>query len=304
MTVSQGTSAHEAPSVTHMQWPAERFYWAVLDGSAVTGINAAKRRERLGYLFESVLPGVEIEDVHAVYRAIPNQRYVACGMTRTELGDSVPPHAITLTPETMPSFIDDIGDVDPSEFNLLTGDLLPQPLRKLQRRAMLTTITALTLIALLLVVGLERRRIDFADRTAVVDEQRTAVYDDVLGPRAITTSALPAEQILIAELRSLRQTRRAGKSDSGNQAAGPAMADCSQVLAGLLALWPADIPTQTDSITVTATVITARADVESMTDAQRLADALGSLDGWQLQQPQTQAGATSVNVTLRWEAMP
>ena len=50
----------------HLRWPAERFYWAVLDASQVSAVSG-KLNQRLGYLFENFLPGVAIENVQAVY---------------------------------------------------------------------------------------------------------------------------------------------------------------------------------------------------------------------------------------------
>ena len=54
-------------------WPARRFYWAVLDTTGLVRARTGRgpTTTQLGYVFENVLPGVQIEQMHAVYRRLP-----------------------------------------------------------------------------------------------------------------------------------------------------------------------------------------------------------------------------------------
>ncbi len=287
-------TSHDA---LHLRWPAERFYWAILDTSSVP-VTVRSRRERLGYLFESVLPGVAIEQVQTVYQRLPGdgKRTLACGLPKNVLKDDVDPSAVTLTPDSAPGFLD--GQVDLARLNLLTGSFLPQPVRHLRRRWLLHICLLFTLCAALLIVGLERRsslhRGTMNDLTAAHD----TIIKHVLGSDAPLpgAGALPGtgELRLIAQRRRLEQTRSDDLpvSSVGNAAA---------ILAQLLALWPQDLHTQTQSISITTSSITVRASVPTMSDAQTLADAFASMNGWRLQQPQSEARRDRVDVTLHLE---
>ena len=280
----------------HLRWPADCFYWAILDTSSMP-VTVRSQRERLGYLFESVLPGVAIEQVQTVYQRLPGdaKRILACGLPKRVLEDDVDQSALTLTPEVGPSFLEE--PIGLAQLNLLTGSFLPQPVRHLRRRRLLNVGLIFTLCATLLIVGFERRtslhRRTVNDLTATHD----TIIKQVLGSNAPPpgAGALPGGELrLIAQRRRLEQTRSDDLpiSEVGNAAA---------ILARLLALWPQDLHTQTQSISITTSSITIRALVPTMADAQRLADAFSSLDQWRLQQPQSEARRDRVDVTLRFE---
>ncbi len=279
----------------HLRWPAERFYWAILDTSSMP-VSVRSRQERLGYLFESVLPGVAIEEVQTVYQPLPGdtKRILACGLPKKVLEDEVDPSAVTLTPESLPSFLE--GSIDLARLNLLTGSFLPQAVRHLRRRWRLHVCLILTFCAALLIVGLERRtsvhRRTINDLTAAHD----TIIKQVLGSDTAFPEALPGagELRLIAQRRRLEQTRSYDLpiNEIDNAAA---------ILARLLALWPQDLHIQTQSIAITTSSITARASVPTMADAQTLADAFTSMNGWRLRQPQSEARRDRIDVTLRFE---
>ena len=291
-----GSTAHDAP---HLRWPADRFYWAILDASSLPGrLTGRSRRqhERLGYLFESVLPGVTIEEVQAVYQRLPGDtnRLLACGITRNELEQEVDQCALTLSPQTAPAFVDE--RIEPAALNLLTGRFLPGAVRRAHRRLTLSIGLVLTLCVVLVIVGLERRT--SAQRRAHDDvlTARTAILEQALGSAApIPGKGIPgagAELRVTAERRRLEQTR-------SHDVAVSELHDSAQVLARLLGLWPSDVPAQTESLLINSTSITIRAQVPSMTDAQRLADALAGFPNWQLHQPQSESRRDHVQVTLR-----
>ena len=288
-----GSTAHDAP---HLRWSADRFYWAILDASSLPGrLTGRSRRqdERLGYLFESVLPGVTIEQVQAVYQRLPGdtKRVLACGIARNVLEQEVDQCALTLSPQTAPAFVDE--RIEPAALNLLTGRFLPGAVRRAHRRLILSIGLVLTLCAVLVIVGLERRT--NAQRRAQDDvlTARTAILEQILGSAApIPGAGAGAELRLTAERRRLEQTR-------SQDVAVSELHDSARVLARLLALWPSDVPAQTESLSISSTSITIRAQVPSMADAQRLADALARFPKWQLHQPQSESRRDHVQVTLR-----
>ena len=281
----------------HVRWPAERFYWAVLDGSPLPGASwlAGRRRlKQLGYLFENVIPGVAIEEIQAVYRQLPSsgRRYLACGVPRERLREELDAQAVTLAPESMPSFIEE--PLDPAELNLLTGPFLPQAIRTARRRLLPAAALLLAACSALLTLGLERRvRATEAEAQAVLAAW-AAILQEVLGAGALQAGSQPPQLRLTAELRQLEQTRR-------DDPVANDIVDCAVVLGRLLSLWPSDLSTRTESIAVAPESLSLRATVANMADAQRLADALRPLSGWQLEQPQSEAQRDAVIVGLRFQ---
>lgn len=288
------STAHDAP---HLRWPADRFYWAILDTSSMPGrpIGRSQRQhERLGYLFESVLPGVTIEEVQAVYQRLPGdaKRVLACGLPKNVLNNDVDASAVTLTPESAPSFLE--GSVDLARLNLLTGSFLPHTVRHLRRRWLLHVCLIFTLCAALLIVGLERRTNRHRHWINDLTAAQATTIKQVLGPNTTLPGAGAGELRLIAQRRRLEQTRSDDLpvSKVGNAAA---------ILTRLLAPWPQNLHVQTQSLSITSSSITIRASVPTMADAQTLADAFVSINGWRLQQPQSEARRDRVDVTMRFE---
>lgn len=290
------STSHDAP---HLRWPADRFYWAILDTSTMPGrltVRSRRQHERLGYLFESVLPGVTIEQVQAVYQRLPGdaKRVLACGIPCNVLEQEVDQAALTLSPQTAPAFVAE--RIEPAALNLLTGHFCPGSVRRAHRRLILSIGLALTLCAVLVIVGLERRTSAQGRAQDDVFTARTAILEQVLGSAApISGKGIPgagAELRMTAERRRLEQTR-------SHDVAVSELHDSARVLARLFALWPSEIPTQTQSLSISSTSITIRAQVPGMADAQRLAYALARFPNWQLHQPQSESRRDHVQVTLR-----
>jgi hypothetical protein len=279
-------------SERHMRWAADRFYWALLDGGLLP--RGGKRRRQLGYLFERFLPGLAIEQVQAVYRAVPGarNRFLACGAPAEKLREQLDSGALTLGPQSLPAFVD--APLDPAALNLLTGDLLPEAVRRLRRRAVSLVVAAVIGCCLLLVAGLERRERAVEAHAACVLAAQAAIIERALGSAAPGGNAQPPQVRLIAALRQLEQTRR-------EDPAAADVLDCSVVMSEFLKLWPAALHVSTESIVVAPDSISVRAIVATMVDAQLLADALGRLSGWRLLQPQSEARKGDVVVSLRLE---
>ncbi len=277
-------------SERHVRWPAERFYWALLDGSRLP--RWGKRRSQLGYLFERFLPGLPIEGVQAVYRALPNarNRFLACGAPADKLREELDNRAVTLTPQALPAFVHE--PFDPAALNLLTGAFLPEFVRRLRSRATFLAAAVVIGCCLLLFVGLERRRVAVEAHTTGVLAAQTTIIERALGPGAPGASTQPPQVRLVAALRQLEQTRREDPAAAG-------VLDCSVVMSEFLKLWPAALHVSTESIVVAPDSVNVRAIVATMGDAQLLSDALGGLSGWRLLQPQSESRKDDVVVSLR-----
>ncbi len=280
----------------HLRWPVERFYWAVLDGSlvpAASRLGARRLRQGLGYVFESVLPGIPIEEVHAIYQRLPGQqrRYLACAVPLSALEQEVPKGALSLSPESLPDFVTDA--VDPHRLNLLTGKFLPGHLRGLRRRSMLSLALIALLCAVLLSFGSERRVRAVQQQVGRVVEAKLAVYEQVLGAEAIG-GRLPTERLLTAELRTLERTR-------SSDAPVDDIADCSTVLSNLLARWPTSVTVDVQTLSIAPEAITVGGSVPAMEDVQRLWDAFQAMPGWRAEPPQSKTSGDRVTFTLSFK---
>lgn len=287
--ISPGTDA----TTQHVRWPAERFYWGLLDTSKVKVRATWSRQrleERLGYLFEGVLPGVAVEDVHAVYEELPGGgRHLACAVPRSVLDEEVVAEAVTLTPEVVPPFAD--GQVEPARFNLLCGRYRPRAVRTLERRWILVVLLFAAAASGAVIFGLERRAAAVGKRIAALEAASHQMIQEALGFDAMRGSQPPSIR-LTAERRRLEQTR------GGDQSVAE-VADVTGVVGKLLAAWPADVYVEAESITVTPALITIRGQVPTMADVQKLADSLGSFRGWRVQVPRSEAQRGRVEVTVQ-----
>ncbi len=276
----------------HLTWPAERFYWAVLDASSLPAGGRLERR--LGYLFEASVPGMDAEHLHAVYRRLPgNGRYVACGLPCDE-ADAAAAAALSLTPESLPPFVAE--PVEPAMLNLLTGRFAPPAVRTLRRRWIGLVAIVVLLCAALATLGLERRVLAAKRGLESLEAARGALLDDVLGADS-GGGGQPATLRLTAERRRLERTRDADV-DVG------AVTNGALMLASLLAHWPADVHATAESVSVGDGSVTVRAAVPTMADAQRFADAFAPMSGWRLRQPRSETRRDDVAVTLVLEAVP
>ncbi|MFG0282916.1 MAG: hypothetical protein ACF8R7_00700 [Phycisphaerales bacterium JB039] len=259
-----------------MTMPPERFYWAVLDEPCPRRLSP-RRRARLGFAFESVLP-VPIESVHTAYIPIPGGA-LACAMERSDLEQARADGAISLTPASMPDGAGDrLGnDLPPQRLNLLTGPFEPLSLMRRRRRRAVEAVAAMLLVTAALAIGIQRRIAASSASAVAADQLRSALLAEVL-PRDPTSTQAP-ELRLVAELRRLQRTRAA---PSGAIAA----TDAAAPLAALLAAWPADLHVRTRQVRATPTEIQIQVALDAIEDADALAAALGAASGWEARLPQ------------------
>jgi hypothetical protein len=176
--------------------------------------------------------------------------------------------------------------------NVLTGRYAPAALRRVRRRALVTGLLCLAACGTLATIGLERRVAAARSLAVSIRAAEAAMIGDVLGPEPARAGAPAPQTRLTAELRQLRQTRQ-------DDPAARDVADCAASLGALLAHWPGDLFVRTESVVVAPGSISLSASVESMGDAQRLADALGRVPGWRIRQPQSEVRRDSPALHFR-----
>lgn len=267
----------------HVQWPAERFYWGVIDASVLPP--RRRRREQLGFLFEPWVPQ-PFDELQAVYEPLGDGRYLACAVVRAELAQ-LGADIETLTPKEVPSFV--VDKIEPGRLNLLTGCFTPPAVRRLERRWAQAAVLIFLVWVLSVAVGLGRRAGALERRAQRLSAQEENVYRVVLGP---ATGVLPRPLQLEAELRNLRQTR-------SPTARVLEPSDASLVLGELLGRWPDGLAVETDSIHITPDSIHLQCTLKSTAQVQQLASAVGELPGWKLLQPTIRSQADSVRATIQ-----
>lgn len=269
---------------------AARFHWALLD-EPCPRLLSPRRRARLGYTFESVLPA-PIESVHAAY-APAGDRTVACAMDRDELEQIRAGGAIALHPAAAPAFIADQVEPPLDRLNLLTGAFEPPALTRHRRRRALETIAAIILVTAILGLGAQRRIDAARAAAAAADTARLALLADILPPAPGATQA--PELRLVGELRRLQRTRAAPAADL-------APPDAAAPLADLLAAWPADLHVRTRQLRASPTEVHIQVAFDAIEQADVLAAALGEARGWQARFPQVgpeRSGGYLASITLR-----
>lgn len=274
-----------------LRLPSERFYWAVLDTSRLSGTTRSRPRQ-LGYLFESVLPE-PIDSVYAIYRSLGGDRTLACGISVQELAAATTPDTTTLGPASLPHFLtEQVGDaISTADLNLLVGPHEPPGIRRHRRRLTLAVCAAGIVATALLIVGQQRRAGQLDQARALREAAIAAIYDQTIGP---PTGSLPQDARLTAELRMLDRTR-----GPRQEAVGPA--EVTPQLAGMLASWPSDLHIQTEQLAVGPTLISLNARLPDEAAAERFEAELLAPPGWRKTQPSIQAERGEIIVRVRME---
>ena len=133
-------------------WPAERFYWAVLDAPGAG--RPGELPPGLSAMLEDDAP-IRACDVHAVGVPLAGDRLAVCAAERRELAD-LPAGVLSLCPAGLPAFLEGEG-VAPDRFNLLVGMYEPRPYRLARIRRHAVAAAVVVLCGLLVCVGLLRR---------------------------------------------------------------------------------------------------------------------------------------------------
>ncbi|MFG0328790.1 MAG: hypothetical protein ACF8PN_02720 [Phycisphaerales bacterium] len=284
-----------------IRWTPDRFYWAILDRASAPEplpLRRRRRREQLGYLFEHAIP-TPIESIHAEYVELPDDRWLAIGVCRDTLEQSLPDEATRLTPIEAPGHLRSaLESVDLEKLNLLTNDAEPPRVGKSRRQWAIVAATLSAAILSVLIFGTDRRRRICESAMNRTNDITEAVYTAVV-PDHGDPSLQPASIRMIGELRRLK----AAESGATLVRDAALSNDAAQALVEFLRHWPRNTTVRTESLSVSDAGVTVVLLTDSTEDASRFVAGWTDLEGWRRLQPQVrEAGREGVRLTLRFES--
>lgn len=229
---SQSRTASEEV-LTTVNWPAERFYWALIHGSTA-GVLANRGGRQLDHLPEGLLDEIQgrlpepLEYLHAV--AIPWQTdareqtrtgLLVCAARIDDLR-TVPTTVRVVAPAAVPDCVHLPGVPIADRLNLLVGPFEPPAFRR--RRRLRHAVAAVWLVALssLILIGLHRR--------AEAHDQRVASARAGVAMLLADTPARSADELASLVERTVRTLDQAQRV--------PASLDATAGLAAILGAWP------------------------------------------------------------------
>ncbi|MGH7132965.1 MAG: hypothetical protein ACREJO_13575 [Phycisphaerales bacterium] len=283
--------------------PTGELFWAVLDPAALGTVPerqvrqmVALRSPALTELFGRNLP-LSVDAVHAVYALQRDGRVLACGIALDRLDELNGADLLVLCPDQLPEPFLAIGnggaDIDPRSLNFLVDEHEPRPVQTARKRIGFLACGMAVVVAIVALVGIERRAADVRRERQAVLEATAGVLRQVVG-RAFD----PDEGVALveSELARLHQTRM--KPASADR-------DAAQGLASLLSGWPRGEGAphvRTETLTVASDTITLNVLADDRAAAGKIADALRTIHGWTLMEPQMSAAddkTGSVRLQLR-----
>lgn len=271
--------------------PSEEFYWSILtlDEGAPKSRRVRPTRDFLDSLLEEDLP-LDLGEVHASYTQLPDGRYLACAAPRALLA-TLPPEALSLSPQAIPDSLDVDGNGLCSHLNLLTGEFEPRELKRERSKRWTFATTACLACSLLLTIGLARRSASARDSARALDAATIGLAKAALPDKSPTlASAAYLTQQELASLRTLRST----------EASSIRSPDAVAPLADLLGHLPRTTSLRTDVLAVTPQTITLN--VATDADPQIFLKALTPPSGWSLDEPRLTAsrgeGATTLAIQM------
>lgn len=275
----------------HVRWRHQRFYWAVLPveaaPSSLKRIASAHSRAWLDGAFAPYVPR-DIDRVASAYTRLPSGRVLACGVPVEALESLLASGAETLTPESIPEWLDEVAD--PHTLNVLIAAHEPPAVTSLRRRRSGLIAASIAVASILAAVGFQRG--------AAADRHTLAETSDLLQGLAETSSGKDylsgiANTVLddgrvAFELSRLRVTR--------NSAVRAGLADAVPMLEPVLARWPRKVRTQVQSLTATSSQLSMNVLLPTHEDADTLVAALKATKGVEAAQPQISTGNKGVTL--------
>ncbi len=268
-------------------WPAERFYWAVLETEQSSDrVDSKHARIHLDGLLETHLP-VPPESLHAVYASLGDGRVLACAVNRSDLA-TVSQEWIALTPKSLPPFLSDI-QLDTSVLNVLVRNFEPRVYHDAARRRTLIASSAMMLCTLLICVGWLRRVQAAADLDQSIEQQVVQAANHVLSGDCSSGSEAQA-----AIDRAL--DRSTMLASSGRDLA---TFDAAMALQDLLAQWPHNDEVTVQNLSVTQDAVSVNIDVRG--DAMAFLKSITLPVNWKLDEPRlsTSNGTSRVSLVFR-----
>jgi hypothetical protein len=260
---------------TQVCWPAERFYWAVIDsqgwrkaGPIPVGL--------LSFVAEA-LP-VPVEQVHAVGLPLADTRLLVCAAPRADV-EALNPDVLGLAPESMPDFA---REVEASVVQLLVGEFEPRPIRRaINRRNTMAILTVIACTALTC-IGLERRARVWIEQV----EEREAAEAQMMA--AVLPGLSP--ELLGLELQRVQEREESDELKPSKDASLAAMA--------FLKAWPSQVPSKPQGLSVSPQSVSVAVVVDS--DPADFLRALSPPAGWRLEEPRINStgNAWRLNLTL------
>jgi len=296
-----------------LRWPAERFYWADLDTTALGRAGAAPTGQQLEFIFEAALP-VTLEQVQCAFVRVGPRRFIGCAVERAQIAAVTREHptAMALTPAELPATLIDAlgggpddpsrqsrdGGVDLDRLNMLAGAFEPPPVRRARHGVLLQSVAVAALLLAAVATGVALRRAALDDAARLVDAARRDRIVAALDANAVSgdSAQLPPELRLVSALRTLERASGGFGATSDDRSVLPI--DASPGLAALLAAWPENSGARFESLTITDDSIAVRGIASGVAEAQRVADALGAMRGWRIAQPQFRTSRNAVSFTI------
>lgn len=267
-------------------WPADRFYWAVIEAPGIATRSDQAARPLPPGLFDDVAAQIPrpLDELHSVVIAAHEaSRVIVCAID-TDTLRALPATTLRAAPRSLP---DDLGlTTNLDHINLLVGPFEPRPIRRARTHRQLAFAVMLTLAAILLFVGLSRRA-EHADRLTVAVKQAiadTLTNANIAAPDAAALSSDLARQRRLANIDLT--TRRPP--------------DASEALAALLAAWPSDPSAKPQSISIGPDAASIAVIVTG--DPSPFVAALKAPPGWIVDEPRLAAvdkSLTRLSITMR-----
>lgn len=258
-------------------WPADRFYWSVMEAPGVA-MRAGPVAPWVLATLEDDIP-ISLEDVWAVGASGLDGSFIVCAARRSEL-EALADNVESLSPRIVPGF----ADVEPVQFNLLVGAFEPRRQVRARVRRHALGATAVVVSAALVSVGMQRRaEVWRADAGAARSHARE-----------IIASVAPIEFWTRDDM-ALELSER--------QAAAPAEVkppgDASLALAAIVTRWPTEIRSKAQSISATGDSASLSVTVQG--DSAAFLSKLKVPEGWRLEEPRLSGadGVTRITLELR-----
>ena len=259
-------------------WPADRFFWAVLEAP---GVKAGVLPPGLAGELQDELP-ISVDQLNAVCLPAGEGKLLVCAARRVDL-EELAHDSLSLRPQSFPDFLGPMTAVAQSAPELLTGRFEPRPLRRERYRRTILVAASILLASALISLGLTRRAAALFHHA---DAARVAATATI---KQVSTGDTPL---------SLQQDLHHARSapDRAHNIVPP---DAAESFAALLSEWPSAIPCDATAVSITPTAINLTLLVSD--DARPLLAAIKAPAGWRLEEPRLNASgpATRVNLTMR-----
>jgi hypothetical protein len=254
-------------SAATVQVAADRLYWA--------NVRTSVRRpdpSEIAIEAERHLP-IELESVQVVSAPGDDGAHVVCAIDRTELDSLVKLGATSVTPETIPDWVE-ASRTHSESLELLHGEYTPAAIRRANRLVRAMSLGAIIIATGAVCLGLLR---DARLWNSAAAEQRALVnqlIDETLPPVGNQPPRLRLEH-------ATRELQRA----TNTTLPLPESRDAGRSLAALVSGWPTIDGLLADSVTCTANEIRLRGQIPDAAAVRELELAFDAVDGWEAATP-------------------